>query len=142
MNRNNNVVTRHLHFKHCRGPLNVGLKVAKQCPCKASGPQIKNFKAEYFLRLDLFAQLSELFQDKSVQESLLYRFTRKKANIDFIEDIYDGEMYRQLCMPGNFLSDPDHLSFTINTDGCEVSKSSKASTWPIYLQINDPPPPH
>lgn len=64
-----------------------------------------------------------------------YRFTREKRNSSAIKDIFDGQLYQNLCLPGNFLDNPLNFSFTINIDGCQVAKSSKASAWPAYLQF-------
>ena len=44
------------------------------------------------------------------------------------------------CEPGEIANDEYNNSFTINTDGCSVSKSSKVSAWPIFLQLNELPP--
>lgn len=66
---------------------------------------------------------------------------RKKKKNDGIEDIYDGQIYRKLSEPGGPLSEdfPYNISFTWNTDGIPVFKSSKFSLWPFYLIINELP---
>lgn len=38
------------------------------------------------------------------------------------------------------MDNPLNFSLTINTDGCQVAKSSKVSAWLVYLQINELPP--
>ena len=40
---------------------------------------------------------------------------------------------------GKFLSRKENISFTWNTDGISVFKSSNYSIWPIYLAINELP---
>lgn len=49
------------------------------------------------------------------------------------------QVYKNLCLPGKFLENPLNFLVTINTDSCQVAKSSKASAWPVYLQINELP---
>ena len=66
-----------------------------------------------------------------------------EPNADRIKDIYDGSEYSKLCEPGSFLCkelNPANLSFTINTDGVALFKSSSTSIWPIFLAINELPP--
>ena len=68
---------------------------------------------------------------------------RPEPNADRIKDIYDGSEYTKLCGPGGFLCkhlNPANLSFTINTDGVALFKSSSTNIWPIFLAINELPP--
>ena len=60
---------------------------------------------------------------------------------DTIRDIFDGQEYKKLVHSG-FLSQANraNVSFTLNTDGVDVYRSSKYSIWPIWLQINELPP--
>lgn len=51
----------------------------------------------------------------------------------------DGQIYKKLSMTNNPLSDVYNFSYTFNTDGCQPSKSSKLSIWPIYITINELP---
>ena len=53
-------------------------------------------------------------------------------------------MYRTLSAPGGPLSEqfPFNVSFTWNTDGVPIFKSSKFSIWPFYLSINELPYKH
>ena len=60
-----------------------------------------------------------------------------------IKDMYDGLEYLQHCKPGGFLcqqSNPANISFTINTDGVALFKSSTTDVWPVFLLINELPP--
>ena len=50
--------------------------------------------------------------------------------------IYDGELYKHPAGPEVLLS-PHNLSFTWNTDGVPVFKSSNFSLWPLYLVVNE-----
>ncbi|CAG5073522.1 Protein of unknown function [Cotesia congregata] len=47
-----------------------------------------------------------------------------------------GESVLSLLMLNKFLSSRNNISFTWNTDGIDLYKSSKFSIWPFYLVIN------
>ena len=57
-----------------------------------------------------------------------------------IEDVYDGQLYKEHSSPGGFLSDPNNISFLGNTDGVALIKSTSYGVWPVYLIINEIPP--
>ena len=44
-------------------------------------------------------------------DKLQYRFRRVKVDPEAIEDIYDGQLYKEHSSPGGFLSDPNNISF-------------------------------
>lgn len=73
-------------------------------------------------------------------DKLQYRFRRSKIDADAIEDVYDGELYKQHSCPGGFLSDPHNISFLGNTDGVALIRSNGYGVWPVYLVINEIPP--
>ena len=50
-----------------------------------------------------------------------------------------GKSINLLNRENGLLSNPDNISFTFNTDGAAVFKSSKVSVWPIFLVINELP---
>ena len=63
-----------------------------------------------------------------------------KKSKNNIEDICDGELYKSLSDRGVLSSElPYNVSFTLNTDGVPVFKSSNMSIWPVYLTINELP---
>ena len=72
---------------------------------------------------------------------LKHKNQRVKQSTFHIEDIYDGEHYRNLSANNRPLSAKYHnnISFVLNTDGVPIFKSSKTSIWPIYLMINELP---
>ena len=53
-------------------------------------------------------------------------------------DIYDGGEY--VTASGKFKYNPACVSFTLNTDGVALYRSSKKSLWPVWLVINELPP--
>ena len=94
-------------------------------------------KKSYFIEVPIEQQLQRFFERDDFIGLLSKRFTRVKKRENSIEDIYDCGIYRSLSDQGGPLSDnfPYNISFTINTDGVPVFKSSKMSIWPIYLMI-------
>ena len=65
---------------------------------------------------------------------------RRSSPIDSMTDIFDGELYRQLCCSGNILHANKNLTCTFNTDGVALYKSSRIEIWPVYIAINEIPP--
>lgn len=55
-----------------------------------------------------------------------------------IRDIQHGEKYREV---GSFLSHLGNLTLLMNTDGVQIFKLSSVSIWPIWVVINELPPP-
>lgn len=94
---------------------------------------------EYFLELDVVSQLKTFYSRQEFEEGLKHKSTRVKRVNDNIEDIYDSEQYKKLCSNDGPLSEPYNISFTFNTDGVPIFKSSKTSVWPIFLMINELP---
>ncbi|KAJ8018900.1 hypothetical protein HOLleu_42865 [Holothuria leucospilota] len=81
-----------------------------------------------------------LLQKPVVYCKLGYRSVRNKESESSIEDIYDGEIHKELRQEGKPLSNDDNLSYTFNSDGVPVFTSSKYSLWPIFLMIYEPAP--
>ena len=59
-----------------------------------------------------------------------------KAIPDVIQYVYDGEQYKKHFV---FLSHHSHVSFTCNSDGVVIFRSSKVELWPVWLCINELP---
>lgn len=95
--------------------------------------------ASLFLEIPIISQLRTLFSREGFYDDLQYRFNRVKKNPDNIEDIYDGNIYKQFMKEG-FLSVASNISFMWNTDGVSLFNSSNFSIWPLYLRINELPP--
>ena len=73
-------------------------------------------------------------------DKLQYRLRRVKVDPEAIEDVYDGQLYKEHSIPGGFLSDPNNISFLGNTDGVALIKSTSYGVWPVYLILNEIPP--
>lgn len=93
----------------------------------------------YFIEMPLLSQLSLLLRRNGFYQKLQHRFTRTKSNVNNLEDIFDGEVYKSYFDDNGFLSNPSNLSFTWNSDGIPIFKSSNFSIWPFYLVINELP---
>lgn len=135
-------MTYHLYCPHCERYLGVRedfQKFLQECPCGKSFQDISDAKT-FFISLNLQDQLQDLLKDRTFVEALRHRFQRKKEQEDAYEDIFDGEVYRNLSAPGQVLSHWYNMSYTLNTDGFPVGgKFGKQSCWPIYIQINELP---
>ena len=84
----------------------------------------------------------------SAHEILHHRTSRKKRCKHNIEDIFDGELYRNHFDPKGYFHGTStaargkeiHLSLMVNTDGVSIFRSSNYSLWPVYFVINELPP--
>ena len=87
-----------------------------------------------FLHINVTMMLC-VYTDRTSWLALQERF-RKKPSSGTIHDVYDGKLYKK---HKSFLSQPANVSFTINTDGVAVFRSSNSSLWPVWVQINEFP---
>jgi len=69
---------------------------------------------------------------------LLGRFQQRERGV--LKDICDGQAYHDVMVEEGFLTDPMNISLTLNTDGVQISNSSDATLWPVYMAINELPP--
>nr|XP_061839820.1 uncharacterized protein LOC133621630 isoform X1 [Nerophis lumbriciformis]XP_061839821.1 uncharacterized protein LOC133621630 isoform X1 [Nerophis lumbriciformis]XP_061839822.1 uncharacterized protein LOC133621630 isoform X1 [Nerophis lumbriciformis] len=121
----------HKYCSNCFGPLE-----SKQIKCLSCGTSVSEERSSSFIEVPIKAQIRSLFLKSGFQEKLNFRLSRKKADANNIEAIYDAEVYKQLVDRGGPLSDPKNISLTWNTDGVPIFKSSKFSVWPFYC-INE-----
>lgn len=124
----------HYYCHHCLGSIEPNQTVCPnefcQTPC--------NKKENYFLEIPVITQLQNLFSQDGFYQSLQERFSRNVASGTY-EDIYDGKLYKSYVENDGPLNHPENISFTFNTDGASVFKSSNVSIWPIYLIVNELP---
>ena len=123
-----------IHYYYCSNCSTSVSPDCKKCPNILCQSEISEQNRCFFIQLSIIDQLNS---QKGFYNDLLHRFSRKKKNNDNIEDIYDGSNYQQHMKDGKFLSRKENISFTWNTDGISVFKSSNYSIWPIYLAINE-----
>ncbi|XP_070408783.1 uncharacterized protein [Nothobranchius furzeri] len=114
-----------------------GLLEGEQFECLSCGTIVSEEKSSSFIEVPIEAQIRSMFLKPGFQEKLNFRLNRTKTDPNNIEDLYDGEVYRQLVDGGGPLSDPKNISLTWNTDGVPIFKSSKFSVWPFYCIINE-----
>ena len=127
------------HF-YCSICLTVVSKDAQRCPNTYCGRNLTTSGAKkFFVEVNIEAQLRTLFARSDFTSLIKHRFTRHKRCGENIEDVYDGFIYKQLTSNDGPLSKPCNVSFTLNTDGVPIFKSSKMSAWPVYLMINELP---
>ncbi|XP_053390624.1 uncharacterized protein LOC128553487 [Mercenaria mercenaria] len=123
--------------KHCLMSVEIEMKVCPNTFCKKDISD--DSSKSYFIEFPIEDQIKCMFKRKSFRENLKHRFSRKKQQENAFEDLYDGFIYKSLLQPEQPLSNLNNLSFTWNTDGVPVFKSSKYSIWPMYLMINELP---
>lgn len=108
---------------------------------KCRKPGCANSKNSFFIRIPFLTQLKNMYSRPGFRDLLRYRYKRKKQHEENIEGLYDAMAYKELCLPGEFLSDPNNISLSWNTDGVSPFKSAgNKEIWPIYLFINELPP--
>ena len=107
------------------------------CTCNAK-LEIKT-SVSYFVELDIVTQLQNFFRKPGFTQLLQYRFEKAEKQSTIISDIYDGCQYKKL-FPGGPLDNPNNLTFSWNTDGVPLFKSSNFGSWPFFLSINELPP--
>lgn len=94
-----------------------------------------------FVELPLIPQLQSLFTQEEFYSNLNYKHTRNKVCQENLEDIYDGQIYKELESNGFFSKDkPLNFSLIMNTDGVPVFKSTNKSLWPVFFNVNELPP--
>ncbi|XP_032690727.1 uncharacterized protein LOC116853675 isoform X2 [Odontomachus brunneus] len=128
----------HIFCTNCETYLGIriNLKTNELFTCNNCCATFHEQSGSYFVTLNLTAQIRNLLNDPTIQQNIQYRFQRTRE-VDVMSDIYDGAVYSSLERPGQPLHDNWNLSYTFNTDGCQPSKSSKMSVWPIYVMIHE-----
>ena len=121
------IVQYHYFCGGCDAPLESQNGVCEHCEL--------GHKVNYFLAIPLVDQLQSMFLRPGFYEALLFRFQRTKRHEANLEDIYDGQIYRNQMQNG-FLDNQNHISFMWYSDGISIFKSSNFSIWPMFLIIN------
>lgn len=125
---------------HCNSCYEIVGKNEKNCPACNNSLTESGSKA-YFMQLKLVSQLQALWKNKEFCDMVrTHRFQHYSNNkAESLSDIYDGVLYKRLFQTDGVLSSPNNLSFSLNTDGAPLFKSSNISIWPVYLLINELP---
>lgn len=132
-----NPLIKHFYCPHCLGYLHSSTE--KKCPYDSCGKLFNESEIMYFLEMPVDSQLRNLFSQKGFYEKLNHRFQRKFDMEHKYCDVYDGDLYKSYYEKEGPLSKQENVSFTFNTDGAPVFKSSKISVWPLFLVIDELP---
>lgn len=131
-----NPLVHHYYCRHCLGYIDD--KTVTFCPYQHCGKPFHVKDKTYFLEVPVLNQIKNLIAQDGFFTSLQHRFTRNVPEGTY-EDIYDGQLYKSYFKNNGVLSNSENISFTFNTDGAPVFKSSNVSIWPIYLVVNELP---
>lgn len=71
-------------------------------------------------------------------DDLNYKNTRVKESVSNIEDMYDGQAYKDV--ENHFSTGASNITLTWNSDGVQVYNSTSFSLWPFFLVVNELPP--
>ncbi|XP_053391217.1 uncharacterized protein LOC128554033 [Mercenaria mercenaria] len=128
---------KHFYCAKCHASIEEHTQECQVCHCDLTAAKAK----QYFIEIPVETQLKNLLEKKDIPDMLQHRFKRQKKNENGIEDIYDGSIYKKLSTKEGPLSKsfPFNVTFTWNTDGVPVFKSSRFSIWPMYLIVNELP---
>lgn len=118
----------------CFGLRYMGHLTAQQ---KASRQPVNSF-----VLADVEKQLQFILERKGTWDSIQQTKHRiiQTTVCSEVTDISDGQFYRTLCQPGQFLNDSNNISAVFNTDGIPLYTSSNVKLWPVFLAINELPP--
>ncbi|XP_034242612.1 uncharacterized protein LOC117646055 isoform X2 [Thrips palmi] len=113
----------------------------KDTPCPNAKMHPATSGTCVFVEMPLIPQLQKLFAQEEFYSNLNYKHTRTKVCAENLEDIYDGQIYKELEKSG-FLSidKPLNVTMIMNADGVPVFKSTNASMWPVFFNVNELPP--
>lgn len=92
-------------------------------------------RVHYFIIFPLESQLKKMFERPDFVENIKYRQNRTKKNNENIEDICDGEVFKEA--EKSFVETCFHITLMWNTDGMQVFTSNNFSLWPLYLVITE-----
>ncbi|XP_036141154.1 uncharacterized protein LOC118647030 isoform X2 [Monomorium pharaonis] len=113
----------------------------KECQQKHKLTMQSQYK---FVYIDLQFQLKKLLSNSFIQQSVIeyIHHCAEKRNADgnvTLNDISDSVLYKSLS--SKYSGGSDYLlTYNFNTDGMPIFNSSKKSSWPLLLILNEMPP--
>lgn len=120
------------------------LGVDKECKQCLQSYKLSTSYDNYFVNLDLTHQLTSLFADEEILNSVVktsrkYRESCQNNSSTNISDIFDSEMYKKNEYIHSKNKDDVVLTVNVNIDGAKMFEVSKKSLWSVLLQINELP---
>jgi len=111
----------------------------QSCPlCNSLRYDSKNKSKKVMPYLSIKKRLEIQYNNKIRAEELLYRYryiTNKEIESEDLEDIFDGNMYKDL-LEKDFFSDQRDIAFTVSCDGYQIFKQKTDDCW-LFLLINN-----
>ena len=86
-----------------------------------------------YYNFDIVSQLKHILKSSDILSENI------NPSKEFISDIYDSKIYKQIYESddGYLLKTRQAFTFSINSDGISICEKSKLGIWPIYLVINE-----
>ena len=91
----------------------------------------------YFMYIPIQQQLESMLSNSNLYKHLTDNNLEHSLNSETIQDVTTCELYKDLINKYGFST--NDISITCNTDGAQVSKSSKFSIWPLQASVNELP---
>ncbi|KAK0175096.1 hypothetical protein PV327_008876 [Microctonus hyperodae] len=124
-------IKKHYYCSNCSAALE---NEDSLCNCQEASQK------SYFLEMPIISQLQSMYMRADFVDDLDFCFSPlRKTSENNIEDIYDGQLYRDASEHHKILSNKNNLSFMWYTDGAPLYKSRKYSVWMFNLIINELP---
>lgn len=109
-----------------------------KCPvCQKTKKISKTSHKNFFVIIDPSVTIKNIVNryDKFYDDVV----SNENHRAETIEDIYDGQKYKEFVSSLPPDQKKSYLSCIVNTDGANPFKSSKSSLWPIQIMINEIP---
>lgn len=136
-----NIISYYTLCPNCNDVVKVqeGVNRIAQIVCTACGHEWKKDINDgyFFAMFDLKTQLKRFLEIPEISKALKNNETYRMSDRSNIEDIYDGELYKNLKK--TILKSASNLSFNFFLDGASFFKSGTRSCWPILLSLNELP---
>jgi len=111
----------------------------QNCPlCNSSRYDSNNKPKKVMPYLSIKEMLKIQYNNKVRAKELLYRYeyiTNKELDDDDLDDIFDGEIYKELLERNLFKNNRD-IAFTVSCDGYQIFKQKTDDCW-AFLIINN-----
>lgn len=128
---------KHFYCSYCMNPVAETDALCSNAKCRKELGT--NDTKNHFVEMNIEYQLKNFFSQSDFENALNHQLSRVKTNPLSIEDVYDSLCYKNLLKNIKNTDLKNVLTFTFNTDGVPIFKSSKTSMWPIFLMINELP---